>query len=88
MPVTKTAKRALRQNVRRNKQNLGKKITLKAMEKQINRLLQKKDIQGARALLPSYYKALDKAAKTGIIKKNKAGRVKSRTTVLVNKKAK
>ena len=88
MPVTKTAKRALRQNIRRKKQNLGKKVALKSLEKQLKKLLTKKDIQGARALLPSYYKALDKAAKTGIIKKNKAGRVKSRTTVLVNKKAK
>jgi small subunit ribosomal protein S20 len=79
MPITKTAKKALRQNVKRKKQNLAKKATVKNLEKQIKKFLLKKDIQGAKALLPGFYKALDKASKTGVIKKNTASRVKSRT---------
>jgi len=46
--------------------------------------LQKK-IEEAKKLLPKLYKALDKAAKVGLIKKNTASRKKSRLTKLVLK---
>jgi ribosomal protein S20 len=35
--------------------------------------------------LPQIYKALDKAAKVGVIKKNTASRKKSRLTIFFNK---
>jgi len=80
MPVTKTAKKALRQNIKRRKQNLAGKSAIKVAEKKIKKILQQKDTQGAKALLPGLYKAIDKATKIGIIKKNKASRIKSRMT--------
>lgn len=39
----------------------------------------------ALKLLPQAYKAIDKAAKTNVIKKNTAARKKSRLTKLINK---
>jgi len=36
-------------------------------------------------LLPSAYKSIDKACKTGVIKKNNAARKKSRITKLINR---
>ncbi len=41
----------------------------------------------AQKLLPEIYKALDKAAKVGVIKKNNASRRKSRLTKAIEKKA-
>lgn len=39
----------------------------------------------AEKLLPQLYKALDKAAKTNVIKKNKASRIKSRLSKSLQK---
>lgn len=44
-----------------------------------------KKIKEAKDLLPRIYKALDKAAKVGVIKKNNAARRKSRITKLITK---
>jgi len=40
----------------------------------------------AKNLLPKYYKAVDKAAKVGVIKRNTADRKKSRVTKLMQEK--
>ena len=82
MPITKSAKKALRQNEKRKVRNLRKKRNLKDLFKKINR----QGSSDAKKLLPEYSKALDKAAKTGLIKKNTASRKKSRIMKMVNKK--
>ncbi|PIZ76887.1 MAG: 30S ribosomal protein S20, partial [Parcubacteria group bacterium CG_4_10_14_0_2_um_filter_7_35_8] len=51
---------------------------IKDLEKRIKKLLIKKKNAEAEKLLPQIYKALDKAAKRNVIKKNKASRRKSR----------
>lgn len=48
-------------------------------------LLETKKIKEAEALVPKAYKTLDKAAKTGVIKKNAASRKKSRLMKLLRK---
>ncbi len=78
MPITSSAKKALRQNKRRRAINIKRKNALRAVIKQYKKLLAVKDFEKARAYLPSLHKALDKAAKSGFIKKNKADRLKSR----------
>lgn len=85
MPITLSTKKALRQSFRRKKQNLKKKEAYKTVVKNLKKLvpLGKKD--EAKKLLPALYQALDKAAKTGAIKKNKASRLKSRLTRLLKK---
>lgn len=81
MPITKSAKKALRQSERRRVQNLRKKRTLRALIKEYRELLIGKKKEEARAILPRVYKALDKATKRGrILKSNTASRLKSRLT--------
>ena len=83
MAITKSAKKALRQSVRRKKGNLQKKRKIKDLIKEARNLVSEKKIEEAKKLLPSLYKALDKAAKSGTIKKNTASRKKSRITKLL-----
>jgi len=47
----------------------------------MRRLLDQKDAQGAKKALPATFSLVDRAAKWGIIKKNTAGRYKSRLTL-------
>ena len=85
MPITKSAQKALRQNIKRRKFNIKKKKGLKTAVKNYKKasLVSKEE---ALKLLPKVYKALDKAAKTNIIKKNKASRLKSRLAKLITSK--
>jgi small subunit ribosomal protein S20 len=85
MPITKSAKKALRQNARRKARNLVYKKKMRGLIKQVRILVEEKKTEEAKKLLPQIYKILDKTAKVGIIKKNTAGRKKSRITKLVNK---
>ncbi|MBU4351019.1 30S ribosomal protein S20 [Candidatus Parcubacteria bacterium] len=78
MAITKSAKKAFRQSERRKKHNTLNKNKIKNLEKRIEKLLIEKKIDEAKKLLPEVYKALDKAAKRKVIKKNKASRRKSR----------
>ncbi|MEK7197981.1 MAG: 30S ribosomal protein S20 [Patescibacteria group bacterium] len=85
MPITKSAKKALRQNKKRRRQNLQKSRFLKDQVKSLKKLIAAKDKKGALELLPKVYKALDKSVKTNALKKNTASRIKSRLTKIVNK---
>ncbi len=78
MPITQSARKALRQSVRRKKRNTLKKENVKNSLKEIKKLLAAKKKNEAEKLVSSAYKALDKAAKAGVIKKNTANRKKSR----------
>ena len=83
MPITKSAKKALRQSIKRQKGNLFKKEAYRRVIKQIKKEVTSGKIKDAEKLLPLLYKTLDKAAKTNVIKKNKASRLKSRTSKLI-----
>lgn len=85
MPITKSAKKALRQSIRRRAKNLIYKNKIKSLIKQIKFLASNKEKEKAEQLLRRLYKALDKAAKENVIKKNAAARKKSRITKLINK---
>lgn len=78
MPITKSAKKALRQSGRRRLQNLDRKDAYKKVIKEIKNFVAKAQGKEAQKILPQLYKALDKAVKTNVIKKNKASRLKSR----------
>lgn len=78
MPITKSAKKALRQSKRRYVQNLKKKEAYKRAVKNIKKAVAKGDVTEAEQLIRDLYRAVDKAAKTNVIKKNKASRLKSR----------
>lgn len=85
MPIKKSAKKALRQSKKRRKRNLWYKKRIKTIIKQIKIFVNEKKIEDAQKLLPLLYKALDKAAKEGVIKKNTASRKKSRITKFLNR---
>jgi small subunit ribosomal protein S20 len=86
MPITDSAKKALRQNARRKVKNVARKDAYKKTVRDIKKLLAAKDTKDIQAKLSAAYQALDKAAKGGAIKKNKASRLKSRITRRVNGK--
>lgn len=85
MPITKAAKKSLRKSLRRKTRNIQKTRKLKNLLKEVKFLLSEKKTEEAKKLLPQVYKFLDKAAKTGLIKKNTASRKKSRITKLITK---
>jgi len=80
MPITKSAKKRLKQNKKRRVLNLSYKKKMKKAVKEINDLLKEGKKKEAVKLLPQTYRIIDKAAKRGIIKKNTASRKKSRLT--------
>lgn len=86
MAIIKSAKKAIRQSARRRIQNLVYRNKMKSLIKEIGVLVSAKKNAEAKKLLPSLYKALDKAAKVGVIKKNNAARRKSRITKLIERK--
>ena len=86
MPITESAKKALRQSERRRERNLLKKEAFKDAIKKIKKLVQADKIDEAKKLIPEAYKAIDKAAKTGVLKKNNAARKKSRLMKLFRPK--
>ncbi len=83
MPITKSAKKALRQNIRRKQRNLLRKKGVKLVFKKAKKLISQSNYKEAAALIPSAYKSIDKAAKRKILKKNKAARLKSKFVRLV-----
>lgn len=80
MPITTSAKKALRQSKTRKIRNTRRKKEMKSLLKKVKDLVSQNKIEEVKKLLPKVYKTLDKAAKAGLIKKNTAGRRKSRIT--------
>lgn len=79
MPITKSAQKAYRQNVRRRKQNLSRKKKLLSSIKEFKKLAATGNPKASENL-PSLYKTIDKMRKVKIIKRGKANRLKSRLT--------
>ena len=88
MPITKSAKKSLRQNKRRAIRNVKRKRKIKDLMKEVKKLISQNKAKEAEKLLPEIYKSLDKAAKTKVIKKNTASRKKSRITKAIIKQIK
>lgn len=79
------AKKALRADARKAERNSRRKRVMKEAEKSVRRLAATGKTKEAQEILPKAYKAIDKAAKSGVIKRNAASRKKSRLTKAVNK---
>lgn len=76
MPITKSAKKALRQTRKRTAANKAKKAALKAELKSLR-------LKKSPEILRKIYSLADKLAKRGIIHKNKAKRIKSRAASML-----
>jgi len=85
MPITSSAKKALRQNIKRRAKNTNRRTKIKDLIKEARILIAKKKTEEAKKILPQIYKIIDKGAKVGLMKKNTASRKKSRITKLINK---
>jgi|GEM_PF-5055725 len=77
MANTKSAKKKIRVDARRRKINLRRKNRLKNIIKDLKKALEKSKDE-AKKIFPVLQKRVDISAKTKIISKNKANRIKSR----------
>lgn len=78
MPITQSAKKALRSSKKKRIFNLKRKGQMKNLIKEYNKFIQVGKIDEAKKMIPIVQKAIDKAAKKGVIKSNNADRKKSR----------
>ena len=85
MPITTSAKKALRSSKRKHAFNLKKKDSFTKSVKNLKKLVLEKKTKEAEALFSQVQKALDKATKTGVLKKNTSSRKKSRLSALIKK---
>ncbi len=85
MPITKSAKKAMRASRRKQVFNLRRKKVMREEWKELKKLAVS-DSKKAMAQLPEVYQAIDKALKRGIIKPPAAARKKSQAARLLNKK--
>lgn len=85
MPITSSAKKAIRTSKRKRVYNLRRKRTADTVVHDLKKAVKEKKYEEAKTLLPKAYKALDKAAKGHTINKNTASRRKSRLSAMVKK---
>lgn len=85
MAITKSGKKAHRQSLKRNAVNMRRASTMKESVKAVRLDISKNSKAEAQAKLKEAFKALDKAAKRGVIKKGQADRKKSRLAKAIAK---
>ncbi|MEN9337736.1 MAG: hypothetical protein RIQ41_50 [Candidatus Parcubacteria bacterium] len=85
MAITKNAKKANRVSVRRRVSNDVRRRTMKEAVKDVRKDVSSKDEKSLKTTLSLAYKALDKAAKKGVIKRGTADRKKARLAKAVAK---
>ena len=82
MPNTKAQAKSLRQSAKRQTKNRRVSNAYKGALKEYRRLVKDGKTKEAEQYFATVQKKLDKASKTGVIKKNKASRLKSRASAL------
>lgn len=85
MPITTSAKKALRNSAKKRVFNSRRKDVMSKTVKHVRKLIAANDVKGATAALATAQQALDKAAKTNLIKKNTASRKLSRLAASLKK---
>lgn len=86
MPITKSAKKAIRSAAKKRVFNLRRTKVMKDVVKEVKQLNVAGKASDAQALLPKAFQAIDKAVKRGVIKKGNADRKKSRLVKLITAK--
>lgn len=84
MPITTSAKKALRGSKRKRVVNMRRKAALKHALRTVRETAATKKSDSKEALSKAY-QAIDKAVKRGILKKNTAARKKSRLSRMLAK---
>ncbi|HYF10019.1 MAG TPA: 30S ribosomal protein S20 [Candidatus Paceibacterota bacterium] len=85
MPITTSAKKALRASKRKRVYNTLRKDAMKDGLKEIKKLVVSGKKADVEKMLAEVHQAIDKAAKRGVIKKNAASRKKSRLAKMIKK---
>ena len=94
MPNIKSAKKSLKQDVKKHKSNLRTKNKMKKIIKELSEFAEKlkksageateNDAKKIQEYLALAYKNIDKAVKKGVVKKNTASRKKSKLAKKIN----
>lgn len=85
MPITKSAKKAIRNSEKKRVFNIRRKKGIEDIIKDIKKLIKDKKVDEAKKLIPQAYQAIDKASKGNTISKGTAARRKSRLMAFVKK---
>jgi small subunit ribosomal protein S20 len=88
MAITRGAKKAVRSSERKRVFNVRRNNTMRDVVKDIKKAITAGETDKAKTLLPTVYKAIDKAAKRGVIKSNTANRKKSRLSAAIKRTVK
>ena len=88
MPIKQSAKKYMRASGKRQTQNIKQKKNFREAVKKVHELAKAGNQAEAKANFVAAQKAIDKAAKSGVIKKNTAARKKSRLAKIINKTGK
>ena len=84
MPNIKSAKKRILVSKRRNEENTLVKSSMKTAIKNVEKAVKAKESDKAKENLRVANTRIDKAVNTGVVKKNKAARLKSRLTKMTN----
>ncbi len=82
MPITQSAKKAIRGSLRKKAFNDQRKKAMKEITKKIEKTAKTSKDEAAK-MLSKAFQTIDKAAQKGVIKKNNAARKKARLSRLV-----
>lgn len=85
MPITKGAQKAHRSSLNKRVFNVRRNRAMNDVVKKLRKLVVSGEVKEAEALMPTAQKAIDKAAKAGIIKPNTAARKKSNLASAITK---
>ena len=85
MPITSSAKKALRASKKKRLFNVRRNGEIEKVLKSFRRFVTAKNKTEAEKMIPTLYKALDKAVKTNFIKANTGARLKSRAMAALKK---
>jgi small subunit ribosomal protein S20 len=84
MPVIKSAIKRVKTNEKKRSHNITVKSEMRTAIKNFEKKVEEKDVENAKEAFVEAEKNLDKAARKGIIHKNKAARRKSRLEKKLN----
>ena len=85
MPITSSAKKALRASSRKRVFNVRRKDAVREVMKKAKAIITEGNKADAVKFFPEMQKALDKAVKRGILEKNAASRKKARIAAAIKK---
>jgi small subunit ribosomal protein S20 len=88
VPIKQSAKKYMRASEKRRTQNIKQKKDFREAVKKVHELAKAGNQAEAKETFIVAQKAIDKAAKVGIIKKRAAARKKSRLAKMINKASK